>query len=622
MTRATAKAVVLGIVLSLAGNTARPAQRFQVSATRLGGDVEDMDALVERVVTKLHARPEFEAALAANPRPAAQSWFTPPDGVAPDQWLSVVAVGFGARRDWLAFAFADEPGVASMALRRPASLRAPESGYLHESAPGPLQVSHNAVAELAAAVAQDSARGDRGTAPSDVISITVSALEAESDQPLGPVTEEEQHGIRALAFAAAAVDGWRPATDRRPQHLQLAVQRGPRSFTIDATLTRGGEKANVVRRMIDEEYVYDGLVNLVRSLRFWGGGVSDDMQIEPGEFTLVACDKDRLLVAGEGTLRALRLSTGLPLWDIPKPERSTPHYEQRVDAAGRVRVYQYDGRLSEVNPASGVLVEFNPRTAAATHPWGFDIGPGPGTAEPAQPTGAAVEERHLAYVDRGEEAWRLEAGDLLGCGPMLLPDHVLVGGDTGELFCLARSDGSTTWRTQVAERLRGRITVVDGLVIAGSVEGTVYARSRETGDALWEHPLGDILLAEPLPAGDAILVAGRNSVVRLLARDTGETRASHTAKGWLTGVALVGDGELVAYADRNGNVVFLNAGNLAPVREIPLHATLQRGLLASPSVAHRWRTAEDFDHDLVDEGPAVLVCDRRGFVYVIPVPER
>ena len=111
--------------------------------------------------------------------------------------------------------------------------------------------------------------------------------------------------------------------------MDLAVTRGVRSMTVKATLTEDGKKSSRTRRVIREDGIYDGLVNLLRDFRFWNGGVADDIQLEPAGFAMVAYHKEKLFLQHEHELWVVDVSTGQRGWRIPKPERRSPRYARR-----------------------------------------------------------------------------------------------------------------------------------------------------------------------------------------------------------------------------------------------------------------------------------------------------
>ncbi len=442
-------------------------------------------------------------------------------------------------------------------------------------------------------------------------------LRTEDSDVSTPAASAELEGVKALAFAAAGELGLRAATGETAgdagadYHLKLLVGRKARAYAVKASFSAGDREVAMTRPRVERAWIYEDLVNILRSFLFWRGGVSDYMRVDSEAFRLVGYADEKLYAARGGVLWAIDVTTGREAWRTVKPERSTPEFAALPGPQGEFMLYQYGPVLSAVDLDNG-----GPRILAERHgagiKWGFDISP----SDRDSSTIALVLERELKLFKGGKLSWQFEGGDLLGLGPRFHRGNILVGGDTGEILCFPPEEASPRWRRQLKGRLRGRIALIGELAIVGTVEGTIYALSVADGEIVWQHDLGGFPVCVE-PAAGGILVAGKNSVVRLLDPATGVARAESRSSAWLSGVKAVAGGRLVARADNEGNVAFLDGENLDVVRTVELNTRLCEGLLAEKSLPLRWAIVDE----LMDRVDAVIVHDIRGFAYAIPVPE-
>jgi hypothetical protein len=85
----------------------------------------------------------------------------------------------------------------------------------------------------------------------------------------------------------------------------------------------------------------------------------------------------------------------------------------------------------------------------------------------------------------------------------------------------------------------------------------------------------------------------------------------------------------LACTDLAGTVTLLSLPELKPLREIRLSAELSGPILLAPSIAHAWPLEQiaDKEENLAAElevpapraGPALLVTDKAGFLYILPL---
>jgi hypothetical protein len=419
----------------------------------------------------------------------------------------------------------------------------------------------------------------------------------------------EMEGLRALAFAAGYAAGWRPTAQAAAAILDLTVAREVQAYTLDATLRTGNDQRRAVKKHAQEEYLYDYLLTLFRQLRFWGEAVADFALLEPGELELFTSAGDFLVTAREGGIQGFHAVTGDRKWDIAKPERVTPRYTARPGKDGRPRLFRYDSGLAEIALETGQSAPIPEIQRAAAFGWSIAAGD--------SGRYAVAVERDIVAGRKGQAAWTNSGAAAVTCGPLLDRDRIYAGREDGSMVCLAADTGAPIWETTIAGRLRGEIGATRNLIFAGTIEGTFYALAAGNGEVAWTNALGDCLAGPPRFVHDKLLVIGRHNVLRLLDPQTGKQAAERRWPTWMTAFAVAPDGREIVIADQNGTVAFLAGDDLKVTRSIDLQERLNAGMIVAAEFPQLWGAGEEF----VERIPAILVCDRRGFVYLIPATD-
>lgn len=599
MTRTGSGLIVAGL-LALASSAEEVA--FTVTALPLGPDHkrETTDVGVKTFVSRLDGRDGFDAAEQAPAR--STLWDACPQGVKADRWVSLVPACFGARTDWLAFAF-DEAGRPLLAVRRPAREWDTAGIYPENIPPGDKQIDRNAGIELAAdfgtAWAAQAARPSR---PDVALSVAVDASGGDQALPLMPA---ELEGVRALATAAALQAGYRPGAGAPAAAWTLQVGKAPSGYHLTLEMKEGaGEPRRLVKRAA-QDALYPYLVRMIRAMTGWSDVVSDFILTDPGATGLLGWQEDTLYLNGAGVMSAFPAASGLKAWTTPVEERGQPAFTWGPWSSTNGGPYRYHPSIVRVSREGEV--GRGPSGADAL-PWGFDFTADGGLVVAQELTLSAVDARKHTI------RWSWTGSDELRGGPVVAGDRVLVGGLAGEMAALALADGRLLWRTTVAERLSGPLVRMGGLVAAPSVEGRLTAFRIDTGAIAWRAELGDTVIGRSalLPAG---LVAGtRSGRVVLVDPSTGAIRASWEGGSPAAGCAA--SGGAVFWAGRSGRAVVLGLPGLKPASDVNLGTRLAEGALVAAEAPLVWGSGEEFGK----RGPVALAADEEGFVYVLPLP--
>lgn len=598
-----------------AADPARP--HFEVSVFPMGPTGGSLKTA--ELVEELNAADWCTAAAA----PAAERWNRKPGSVSADAWASVVLTGFGDYAHAFVFLFNGPNGSARLAAHIPygvtwvynnktwvvpadriaAAFREFSRQPPPEAAPAVVCLQVTERAETDTAAAKGGSLGMDGMTPVKRAS-TVTAREAL------PCFE-------AMIAAALCENGWAPSWDPKDPAFQADVRFGFQASSVRLTPTGSPAAA---KENIPEERYYEFLRRLAH-------GMAAPKGTEPGDFallgrgsvTLLAAASNRVCVSSDIGLAAFNPRTGNRLYPAPDekiPERPDS-YIARPDSRGERRLFRISGGLASADPAT--RDETLLARAAPAAPWSFAAGEDGLTV-------VATDDGVTAFRDYAP-AWSMPEASPVSAGPAVAGDRVYAATVRGSLFCRQRGDGRELWRQPTSARWSGEMVCLDNRLLAfDRNENVLWALDPENGTVLWKQALGDVPLKAPARLGGKLLVAAKNNRLLLLNPADGTIAREIRWPTWLSDVLPIETGtkSRVACSDIHGRVSLLDGATLEPARETTLPARAAGEMLFAPLFPTAWGPGgeeEELGGILPDDfKPAVLVLDKEGFCYILPIP--
>jgi hypothetical protein len=539
--------------------------------------------------------------------------------------LSVVNVSVGKHRDLLAFVMDEKGTTVLAALRRECLIgRKTRRDW---AGPGPYQIPENAVRELAqdfghlsvAALKLDEARRVSvsavawKTAASDLAGGFVDApappgAKGGESAPMEASGSDGVQAVNALAFAALAQAGGQPTSQAVDASLTVEVARNIDHYALRYTLKRDGKTQQYVQRFIPQSELFDHIAVAARKLWAWRDDVRSVAKLGDGAAEPLAAGKGVTVIGVGGAIRGFEPVSGRDAWPAFPAKRPGFSYASiPVGAETRVIRLAKPNELIDIQSGRATPIAGD----APTLPWGMDLLPN-GRA-------AVVADNTVSFHDGAKELWKITFADPITAGPGISDRAVFVGNEAGDLVSLSSTDGKELWRQPTGLRLQGPITLLGDSLILGSVDGTVLALSPSDGKPIWRHAAKDVLISRPILIDGRLLLADKGNTIWLLDPKTGQPKATYSTPTWLINAVLIQQPgkNWIACTDLHGSLRFLSLPDLKPIREIPLATDLTKPILLAPDLPTIWAGANEIDQ----KTPAVLVGDRKGWVYLVELPK-
>lgn len=560
-------------------------------------------------------------------------WSELPRSADRSQWISVVTTGFNEQADAYAFMFNGPDGAMSMAAHLPFRQIPLEGGALAWIWPfsgmyGTIRIHHDALAKpverqpLALKVIPWEG------ADSQLVVKTSSSTRKESslDEARTLAPELVFAPVAVMVQAAAFEAGWAPTPAKVPWSgtCEVRVEDSSCSFRLKLTSPRGEEQ--FVKEHVPWETYHDHLVRIFRYVHRQSG-VSDLTQLTRGQVDLLAVQEGRIACLLNKELTVFDLKNGRKLWTTDLPMKAhSDQYTARQNAQGFWQLLHYGGQLAELDWATGTPTVLAP--VLAKSPLHLAAG--------ATQVWAAMAAGTLQCAEKNKLAWEHKQLNPLTIGPLVEGDMVFAGDATGSLVARAKADGTVRWQQKLPGRLYGSIVADQAQLLVFSNETeSLLAVDAATGKQRWACPTGDVLRQAPQILGENLLVVTKGNRLLLVDRVKGTVKKQTQWPTWLVSVAVAADHSppLLGCTDLSGKVTLVSLDTLEPVREIALNMELTGPILFVPEMPLSWpvvkpkkQSAEDEDENLLTEinegpvrkGPAWLVTDATGFLYILP----
>jgi len=217
-----------------------------------------------------------------------------------------------------------------------------------------------------------------------------------------------------------------------------------------------------------------------------------------------------------GTIAAVELTSGAPLWTYTTPSKAAIHGSPAV-SGGSVLFGSDDGSVYDVATANGTLV------------------------------GSA-------------------ALDGVPTAPSVAGSTAYAGTDNGSVYAIDVATGKTLWKTAVpaAVHVAPAVDAANGLVFAGDDGGNVTELNATTGARLGSVSTGGAAVTvAPALSGGALFVAAADGVLRTYGEATLAPQWTYAAPAAIHGLSM--DGQYVYVGSDDGSLGYLAQANGAPI---------------------------------------------------------
>jgi outer membrane protein assembly factor BamB len=252
-------------------------------------------------------------------------------------------------------------------------------------------------------------------------------------------------------------------------------------------------------------------------------------------------DEERVYFTTPSGLAAIRRSDGKPVWQIAVEHGASeaggvvwPATDTLFYAAGDGFLYAVDRRTGKSRWKHS-LVDDRP-----ADPKGFDGGRARLADAAARPTGIATDgktvfqsvfdQSRVVAVDgaTGQRRWAFQARGWIYGSPAVNDNHVFVGSQDGNLYCLDKATGRQVWSFGTHNRIESTPSVAKGKVYVPSCDGSVYCLDEATGRQVWAFATDPgpnrihAIYSTPILTADAVYFAAGEGQLYALERATGK----------------------------------------------------------------------------------------------------
>jgi outer membrane protein assembly factor BamB len=254
------------------------------------------------------------------------------------------------------------------------------------------------------------------------------------------------------------------------------------------------------------------------------------------EFPAVVSDGAAYITNRHGTVFALRMADGTPLW-----RRQTADRKMASSPAvwgNRLVVHGMDGHVSILRRTDGRIL------------WSFATGSpiesSPVVRDGIDYFGAWNGAVYALDLNRRRLVWTSRHGCKITSSAALDGRALYIGDYCGRLLALDPGTGRTRWSGGVNGRIYGTPAVADGRIFVSSSTGGSLTAFSTGGRTLWRRSVGSYVYSAPAVSDGRVFFGSYGGVFYGLAAASGRTLWEVGTGGSISGAVVVVDG--VAYA--------------------------------------------------------------------------
>lgn len=141
--------------------------------------------------------------------------------------------------------------------------------------------------------------------------------------------------------------------------------------------------------------------------------------------------------------------------------------------------------------------------------------------------------------------WMYQAEGIIVSSPAESQGKVVVGDETGKVYCLDVNTGKELWTFKARNAVYSMPTICDSRVIFGSCDSSIYCLSLSDGKKIWEYKTNHTVMGTPLIDGKVVYIGGSDGCYRALGVKTGKLKWEFCElKGYVESKPILYEGKL------------------------------------------------------------------------------
>ncbi len=174
----------------------------------------------------------------------------------------------------------------------------------------------------------------------------------------------------------------------------------------------------------------------------------------------------------------------------------------------------------------------------------------------------------------GTSLWAIETAGAIRSTPIAVDTDILFQSDDGYLYRVASGDGATVWRVSLArgehlatdrstedpfyDHYASAVTIAEDLGYVGTYEGDVICVDLGPGDVVWRFETGGPVQGQPIISGDRVVAASFDEHVYALSADTGASLWQAEVGGTVPSYPAIHDDSIVFVGTRGFDLIALD----------------------------------------------------------------
>lgn len=142
--------------------------------------------------------------------------------------------------------------------------------------------------------------------------------------------------------------------------------------------------------------------------------------------------------------------------------------------------------------------------------------------------------------------WTFKAAGIVASSPAYSDGKIVVGDETGSVYCLSENDGKLAWTFQARQAVYSSPAIADGKVVFGSCDSSIYCLNVKDGKKVWEYKTNHTVMGVPLIDKGIVYIGGSDGCFRAINLKDGKLKWDFCQlKGYVISRPLMYEGKLI-----------------------------------------------------------------------------